>query len=395
MNAPIAQAIPEGSILLHVGMGKTGSSAMQGILALAHDDLLSQGVHYPRTRGSGHRWPSLAFMERAAYQGGEPPHISEWTDLVDRVRESTAPRIMLTSEAFSDADDAQCARLVETFGAERLHIVVTARSLAPLAVSIWQQGLKSGWTETLGEWLEGNFRRPDETTMTQFWWHRDPSVVVERWVKLVGADRVNVIVVDGRDHSFLPGAFEQLLGVRPGTLTSVDPPSKNRGMTTAEAELFRRVNVALGGELPMPLHRRLVRFPLIRDVVERRTPTTSEARLKAPAWAYEQGAAEGARITAAFSAARVRVIGDPDQLSAPVPTGAGSEAERPDRIPMDLAVGALTAAASAAATTVREKTSQEKNGSRDNPRVKDLTSAQLARVVGRRLLSGRRGRAGQ
>ena len=39
--------IPEGGILLHVGMHKTGTTALQGVLYALRDELPAHGVSYP------------------------------------------------------------------------------------------------------------------------------------------------------------------------------------------------------------------------------------------------------------------------------------------------------------------------------------------------------------
>ena len=51
---PPPTALPEGSVLLHIGPHKTGTTAIQGALAAARAELAEHGVTYPGHAGAHH-----------------------------------------------------------------------------------------------------------------------------------------------------------------------------------------------------------------------------------------------------------------------------------------------------------------------------------------------------
>ena len=83
--------------------------------------------------------------------------------------------------------------------------LLAASPRAPLAIE--------GYTVSLEDWLQRNFRREPGSKPNGFWVRADPGVLVGRWVESVGVDRVTVIALDEADRELLPSTFEQLLGL--------------------------------------------------------------------------------------------------------------------------------------------------------------------------------------
>lgn len=347
-------AIAEGSVLLHVGMHKTGTTALQQMLYEVRAELAAQGVWYPDpgdpTTGVAHHWPARSLLQLSVGWGDAPPDPSAWAALAERAQDVTAPRAVVSSEYLSAATDGQCERIVADLSPRQVHVVVGVRNFASLAVSLWKQTLKKRRVSTLDDWLERNFRRPDPTVSTAFWDRHDPSAVAARWARLLGPERVAVVVLDERDASVLPRSFEQLLALRPGTLTSLPTTVVNRGMTSVEAELFRQLNGELKKRaVSWDAYRSVVRNGAIARVVDHRTPPSGEPRPRVPDWVGEQAAVEAERVAAAFHDAGVTIIGDLANLQ-PTPQKAPTEPGRiTDAVPTDLAVDALVGAAVAAA----------------------------------------------
>ncbi|MBW4919582.1 hypothetical protein, partial [Klebsiella pneumoniae] len=104
--------------------------------------------------------------------------------------------------------------------------------LALILPSSWQQSLKSGAPKPLpgplrhaksrvvkpyGEWLRETLDGKNAT----FWQRFDYAGLVQRWVDVVGADRVAVIVVDSADPLRILRDAEQVIGLTEGTLERV------------------------------------------------------------------------------------------------------------------------------------------------------------------------------
>jgi hypothetical protein len=391
MNSPGPSPIPEGSILLHVGMHKTGTTAIQGILTSLRPQLAVLGVDYPAQEPGHHLYARAALQLRAPWGGTAPdPHV--WDEFVRLVDASPAPRRVISSERFSAADDDQAARIAADLGADRLHVVVGARHFALTGVSLWQQSLKRGKTDTLDEWLAERFLRTYDNPIPRFWRLHDPGVVAERWAKVLGPDRVSVIVVDEQDHDLLPAAFEGLLALPPGTLSSATVPVSNRSMTAAEAELSRLTNVALRKQLKWSEYEAFARLGAMSRMTEQRRPHNDEPRIPVPGWMADMALGEGARVAAALTATGVNVIGDLENLTKPIPAHRLSEVTvaPPSEVPVQAAVEAIAGAVLAAREErrrLRQKLTARRSAERRG-RVDQLTTGQLASILRKRLASG-------
>lgn len=378
-------AIPEGSILLHVGMHKTGTTALQGVLYTLRDELPELGVWYPDpgdpTTGVAHHIAARSLLQQPAGWGEAPPDPRKWDELVQLAKAPPALRSILTSEHFSGADDAACERIAADLGADRLHVIIGVRNFASIAVSLWQQTLKLRRVSTLDEWLERNFRRPGggaDGGSTKFWDRHDPTIVAARWVRVLGADRVSVLVLDEDDRELVPRTFEDLLALPGGTLTSVPAMKSNRGMTGVEAELVRLLNVEFKKQrLRWDVYRSVVRIGAVGQVIERRQPPASELRPQAPEWVMEQAIAEAQRVADALTSAGVHVIGDLENLQ-PRPAGGPAHSEPLTQVPSDLAVDALVGAAVLASRQPRTRSRPKRRTT--PPTKKSLSSRLKARL---------------
>jgi uncharacterized membrane protein YgcG len=305
-------AIPLGARLLHVGPPKTGSTALQDALHQSRPALRRQGVTYV-SRGRHELIP-------ARYATGRLPSGPKWAwaerrwhELVAALREEGPERKIYSSEYLADATDDQVARIVDAVGPEDLYVVITLRPLVDIVPSQYQQYLQGGLTEDYESWLEVTFNHPPYTGPTPWFWQRHRhDALVQRWVRAIGAERVIVVVTDGRDFDAVPTVFEQLLELSPGTLTG-RKVRQNRSLTWAEAEVMRRFNVqAHEAGIVDSKYQFLTKFAA--DHVKERVPRPGEGRIVTPDWAAKQADELGADFVAAIEESGVRVIGDLRQL---------------------------------------------------------------------------------
>jgi hypothetical protein len=367
---PSPPVLPDGSVLVHIGMHKTGTTAMQTLLAHQRPSLLAQGVLYPGKR-EDHHTVARSLTQQATGSGGvdKPPSPQLWADLVAELADERR-RTVLSSEYFSVARGDEPVRLVGDLGRGRTHIVVGIRNATDSATSAWQQTLKQNRISDIDRWAatvlpyEG---RPPKDPNFWAWW--DLGAMVRRWSAAAGPENMTVVVVDAVDRDRLPATFERLLGLRAGTLVGKEPPIRNRSLTAPEAELFRRLNVELRGELDWPTYKRVVRFGVIRRLVESRTPEPDEPRPALPAWAVEVTRESGERAAAEIRETGVRVVGDLAALSAQRPPAAPIDL---DRVPTELAVQALAAAI----RVENESTARE---------ISEIPGREMVQVLGRRL----------
>lgn len=358
---PDAPVLPPTGVLLHVGVHKTGTTAIQAALADARGDLKKAGVSYPGKLQAQHR-AALAVLQRPwgwNTRGGAVMDRSHFDRLARRVAGNPG-RVVISSEFFCEADAQTAIAVARDLGGDRVRVVVTLRNLGRLLPSSWQQYLKYGLTTPYERWLRNVFDNPGQSTMTPTFWKRhDHAAVLGRWAAAVGPENVTVIVLEGVDRSAMFRSFAQLLGVPDDVLVSRMDLTSNRSMTAAEAELLVRLNKKVKKELQWDEYVKFVRRGVALGMVEGREPSADEPRLHTPDWALDAAAVEGARFVEVTRSLGVTVLGDLDALAERVesspPVAAGAAAV----LPVDAGVQAVMSVIDA---------------SRENPTSRDLAS---------------------
>ena len=368
--------LPAGTRLLHIGPHKTGTTSIQGALFAARERMPAHGVAFPAS--SRHPMQAvLAACSRGGMIGDTRPTERHWQQLLEQVDATGDSTAVISSEFFADApDDDTVERVVEQLGGERVHVLVTLRPLVKIMPSQWQQYVQNGLRMGYEDWLEHMLRKaPYEKPNPSFWRRHRHDRLVERWVRVVGAERVTVVVVDDRDRQGLMRAFEALLGLPAGLLQPV-PDTANRSLTLAETEMLRNLNKEFRGNgLPDELYSKLIRNGAVMHMKNACTPASQDVKICTPGWAVEAAAGIGAEMAARITRTGVRVIGDPALLSAR-PQPAAVAAEEP-RIAPEVAAQALYGALAAVASEAPRTSARA---------VHQTPSRELVKVLGNRCL---------
>lgn len=327
------QPLPEGVRLVHIGPHKTGTTAVQSALWNARPKLREQGV------GHAGRSPNPSAGVRAItgqpspYSLDKAPSMRSWRDLVRDITQMREPRVIVSSEFFAWAKTDAIRQIVDALDPNRIHIVVTLRSLVRIMPSMWQQNIQLGTVMPFEEWVRWVLDDPTRP----FWKLERHDKLIERWAAAVGPGRVTAVVIDERDHGAVMRAFEGLLGLRAGTLVP-ERDRMNRSLTLAEAEAVRAFNVAFQArELPRDLHARTMRFGAAQ-LMKHRQPAKDEQPVELPGWAYPEVVAIQREMIDNVRAAGVAIIGDLDSLLEA--TSPASEPEPLTGIPPEV-VGSL------------------------------------------------------
>ncbi|MFI6008841.1 hypothetical protein ACIBAG_08410 [Streptomyces sp. NPDC051243] len=379
-NGSVITPLPAGTRLLHIGPHKTGTTSIQGALFEARDEMARHGVEWPATT----RHPMeavLAACARTGMMGDTEPTERHWERLLERVRATGRRTSVISSEFFADAPDAATIeRIVEQLGGDRVHVLVTLRPLARIMPSQWQQYVQNGLRMGYEEWLEHMLRKPPYEKPNPSFWHRHRhDRLVERWARVVGPERVTVVVVDERDKGGLMRTFEALLGLPIGLLRPV-PDTANRSLTLAETEMLRNLNKEFrANELPEELYSQLVRNGAVMHMKNTCTPGPGDVKIGTPRWAVEAAAEIGAEIAERIGGTGVRVIGDMRLLSEMQKPATRTEGV--PRITPEAAAQALYGALAAAAAAPLRHTAAAKSRT-----VHQTTSKELVRVLGHRCL---------
>jgi len=304
--------VPEGTRVLHIGPHKTGTTSLQSAFHACRDAVMEQGVHYAG-RGRHPMGAVLAAIGHSSprHDDHTPPDTRKWERILREIHTTDAPRVLLSSEFFADARNRSIRSVIEQVGAEQVHVVVTLRPLAKIIPSQWQQYVQSGATMPFDEWLTTIFENPE--TAAKFWRRHRHDRLIERWAAVVGDDRVTAVVVDDSDHDSVLRSFEQIMGLRTGTLVA-DRSLVNRSLMRGEVEAVRAFNVEFwNAHLPRSLHTRLIRSGA-SHYLQARKPEPDEDKVLMPRWALDRACAVTDEIIAGITATNITVTGDLDLL---------------------------------------------------------------------------------
>ncbi|KAB2808208.1 hypothetical protein F9L07_22020 [Pimelobacter simplex] len=308
--------LADGTTLLHIGPYKTGTTAMQSALWEAREALAEHGVRYPGERA--HEMGAAMAVALGRVEPGQDlaEQRERWHALAAELRDDR-PRIgIVSSEVYCEASDEGARAVLDGLG-PATQVLITLRPIVRLLGSQWQQYSQNIAVPSYDAWLREILDHPEGGRVTPSFWRRHRhDRLVERWVGLVGPERVTVVVVDDRDHDGLPRVFEELLGVPAGLLRTPADRS-NRSLTFPETQLVQALVRRTNSPAFDPAdHSRFVRFGAARGLQAAPADPAAE-RVLTPAWAVDQALAIGASMAARVAASGATVIGDLGLLSDP------------------------------------------------------------------------------
>ncbi len=365
-----------GEVLLHIGVHKTGTTSIQAALAAARPQLRRLGVVYAADTGSHFHAAAAVVGRRLGWgKGGRMVDVSRWEQLVDEVR-ATPGKVVLSSEVFCEASEDVVRRIVADLGASRLRVLVTLRPLEQLLPSNWQQYVKTGLASPYEEWLSEILKGPEEGKpgTPSFWRRNDHGALVRKWIDVLGADRVGVLVVDSGRPQALFESFEEIIGLPASTLQKDESAPSNRSLSASEVEVIRRLNVEIRSTMDYSVYHRLFRHGGLLHLVENRRPPADEPKLITPGWAVERAREFSAMDVDTIKGSGAVVFGDVAALvpETPLPTAV---VPKPDAIDDEVAVMLLQGTLEAAAARMPRR---RKGG--QGPAL-DLTSAKSRDLV--------------
>lgn len=240
-------------LYLHIGVGKSGTSAFQRYLWRAADALPAEGVGLPFVGRSEHvRNVLVPLGYRSALGFVEPLDVQALHPVVDRIRQTPGDRLMMSVEDLAEADPQRVDALTEVLRSADvdLHVIVTTRSLVKQIPSEWQQFLKHRRTIDYPSFLE-EVRTGDGEDGEYFWQRQHLPHICARWGKGLPPDHVHVLQVPpvAEDPSAIYRLFGSVVGFDHEVLQPRLDVAVNESYGYLEAEMLRRVNVALGKRL--------------------------------------------------------------------------------------------------------------------------------------------------
>lgn len=233
-------------LVLHMGMGKTGSSALQVAFVQNRDQLAAVRVHYPvagsdavAARGGVVSGNGLEILEHLAPRKGDP---AEAVRALERVRNDVAGAhsgtVLYSSEFLYHAQPARLAEMRDVMSAQgaTVQAVVYVRDIAGHALSSYSQVVKRAlYTEPLAHFLD-----PDEGS-----YRINLRPRLQQLRSTLGAENVTILHYDSQRADLFAGFMRCVFGVT--DLTGFTPAFDrvNRSLTRQEVEWMRYMNRGL------------------------------------------------------------------------------------------------------------------------------------------------------
>jgi uncharacterized coiled-coil protein SlyX len=257
--------------------------------------------------------------------------------LAAEVADADEADVLLSQEQLAGCTRKQVRALLERFGDREVHVVVTARALSRQVPSAWQERVKTRSTVAFEDFLVAVRDRTEDAK--GFWRNQDLPAALARWGHTLPPEQVHLVTVppeSGTDE--LAARFFGVLGVDHLRLQAAETRS-NTSLGAVQAELLRRVNLALGDRLPKPRlgYDRVGRWFLAdKFLAAQGGPPTLM-----PTWTEEWCDRLAQEWTATIRGAGYDVRGDLTDLLPDAGHFAGAEADVDDQALLDSALRAL------------------------------------------------------
>jgi hypothetical protein len=319
-------------VVLHVGSMKSGTSFLQGLLMANRALLAERGLLLP-----GRRWQDQV---RGVAQVLEhrrvivPPEEGAWQSLVDEIAAWDGTGL-ISMEFLGAAGPKKIERVVASFPAGTLEVVVTARDLNRTIPAMWQESLKNGAVFTFDEYVAAV--QAHEGPGRVFWRQQAIAAMCRRWAEAIGVDRVTLVTVPP------PGASRDVLWRRFAQAADLDPDgleahvASNESMGAASMEVMRRLNERLA-DLEFAEYAPTVKHRLAKRTLAARRDVEPALGFPIPDWLP----ALSQRMIGRVRELGVRVVGDLDDLT-PVPVPGVSLATVSAEAQLDAAIAGLEA----------------------------------------------------
>jgi hypothetical protein len=324
------------SVVLHVGLPKTGTTHLQRLLADHRDRLREAGVLYPFLRPGAMFEAAAEVRGSAAKFGLDPAAIAgTWAALCQRARDFEGTTV-ISHEVLAGATVEQVDAALAPLRGLEVHVVVTARDLGRQATAHWQEEVKLGATMSFADFERDQLRAdtgcdagPDAGGVRPHFWHaQDFADALRRWSRGLPPEQAHLVVCPppGAPRDALWSRYAEALGVDAGLLDPLSAPAANPSLGAPEVALVRAVNQALGDRLPPGVRNRLVKREWAEGVLAGR----DSPRPRTPYPLGEILASATRTWVEEVVAASYAVHGDPADLA---PVTGGPEELPPDQPP--------------------------------------------------------------
>lgn len=290
-------------VVLHVGSMKSGTTFLQNLMMANRDLLAERGLLLPgrvwRDQVSG----VAEVLGRARV--AQAPEEGAWQGLVDEL-DAWPGTGLVSMEFLGPSGPQRIERVVGSFPAGSVRVVVTARDLNRQVPAMWQEALKNGRSFGFAEYVAAV--RDHEGPGNVFWREQTVAAMCRRWGAAVGTENVRLVTVPppGAAPEELWRRFAEAVGVEADGPDDIAlPEEENASLGAASAEVLRRLNV-LVDDLDYPQYAPVVKHRLAKRVLSARRGSEQAVGFEVPDWLP----AESERMVGRIRDLGVPVVGD-------------------------------------------------------------------------------------
>jgi hypothetical protein len=270
--APPANRTTPQVCYLHVGTMKSGTTFLQHMLNHHREALAADGVLFP---GRGRYGQQINAVRDFLELPGVVPAAKlagAWDELRAEIAQWPGDSSIVSVEQLSVAPAKRIPELIESLAPATVHVVVTARDMARVLPSTWQENIQNGLTWTWPDFLASVMKQDgaDPKAGDRFWRQHDLVQLVRRWVSAVPAERIHLVTLPppGAPPDLLWERFCGVVGLDAGRYPADSAALRsNQGLDRASAEMLRRVNVLLGDGVDPAAKQRILKRGLAKSTL--------------------------------------------------------------------------------------------------------------------------------
>lgn len=299
------------TILIHAGLAKAGSTAIQTFLSDNEDKLRRFGIHYPVAGRPNKAHQQIA--REICEAGNFNASFGTFSQLVDYWRPVSDGTLIISSEFLEEAQEHQIARFKElaTNEGDKLQALIILRSVADIMTSGYAQRIKHARRAyDFDEFFNAHI---NESRIQHF-------QTVARWASQFGWENIHLRILDSRYlvNGDVIDDLLTLIGVDPGEIAEFSRPGM---VNTAPGWMaLEAIRALYAGTHGLPGDHPLADVSN-HSVLQRKAVGREAARIaERLGWSSERGnylTLEQARQCHEIQAANVRALNE--RLSAPLP----------------------------------------------------------------------------
>lgn len=215
--------------IIHIGPHKTGTSYIQKECADRRQELLANGVYYPKD------WNTWLDGHTGLYHQLRQRHFDFFKQNFAKFAATIEPQhkvVLFSNENLEDLDQDGIEVLSQCFRPGDAKIVYYARKWPRLLNSTWQEAVKHGSAMTLPEFCFQEAVNPRKSNILNY------NIVLSKYASVFGADN---IIVRSYDNVLEGGGdvFEDILTV------TIGEPSAIRGRRYVENKSFELLDIEI------------------------------------------------------------------------------------------------------------------------------------------------------